>query len=84
MGWGPEIILPREEVLCGDGAPAEVSAQGRCAPSVDSASRVAPTTCLVALAELQVWVPVGVDLEAGLGRADQGNNLSLGYRKGQG
>lgn len=31
-----------------------------------------------------VFVSVGMDLGAGLGRADQGNNLSLGYRKGQG
>lgn len=84
MGWGPEIILPGEEVLCGGGAPTEVSAQGRCASSVDSASQVASTTCPVALAQLQVCVPVGVVLGAGLGRADQGNDLSLGYRTGQG
>lgn len=71
-------------MLCGDGAPAEISAQSRCAPSEDSASRVAPITCPVALAQLQVCVPVGVGLGAGLGRADQGNDLSLGYRTGQG
>lgn len=50
--------------------------RGRCASSVDSASQVAPTfTCPVALAQLQVCVPVGVVLGAGLGGLDQGDDL---------
>lgn len=83
VGWGPEIILPGRKCSVVVELPRGLS-PGRCASSVDSASQVAPTTCPVALAQLQVCVPVGVVLGAGLGRADQGNDLSLGYRTGQG
>lgn len=80
---GLGIILPGEEVLCGEVGSHRSLSPGPGVLPLWTQPQVAPTTCPVALAQLQVCVPVGVVLGAGL-RADQGNDLSLGYRTGQG